>query len=80
MWTWEALSELHWVLCNGKGSHLELRQEPKGSSPFKTPTTGSLKSWDRRVRPRLVWRLLAMDKTFTKGSTTVTKEPLTPKV
>ena len=23
---------------------------------FKTPTTGSLKSWDRRVRPRLVFR------------------------
>ena len=56
LWTWEGLSELHWVWCNGKGSHLELRQEPKGSSPFQTPTTGSLKSWDRRVRPRLVWR------------------------
>ena len=47
LWTWEGLSDLHWVWCNGKGSHLELRQEPKGSSPFKTPTTGSLKSWDR---------------------------------
>ena len=30
------VSELHWVWCNGKGSHLELRQEPKGSSPFQT--------------------------------------------
>ena len=33
LWTWEALSELHWVWCNGKGSHLELRQEPQGSAP-----------------------------------------------
>ena len=21
LWTWEGLSELHWVWCNGKGSH-----------------------------------------------------------
>ena len=27
---------------------------PSASSPFRTPTAGSLKSWDRRVRPRLV--------------------------
>ena len=29
-------------------------QEPQASSPFRTPTAGSLQSWDRRVRPRLV--------------------------
>ena len=47
------LSGLHWVCCNGRRPHLELRQEPQGSSPFQTPITGSLQSWDRRVRPRL---------------------------
>ena len=47
------LSQLHWVWCNGRGPHLELRQEPQGSSPFLTPIAGSLQSWDRRVRPRL---------------------------
>ena len=34
------LPELHWVWCNGKGSHLELRQEPKCSSPFKLRPQG----------------------------------------
>ena len=34
--------------------HLEGRQEPQVSSPFRTPTAESLLSWDRRVRPRLV--------------------------
>ena len=29
-------------------------QEPQASSPFWTATAGSLQSWDRRVRPRLV--------------------------
>ena len=29
-------------------------QEPQASSAFRTPTAGSLQSWDRRVRPRLV--------------------------
>ena len=27
---------------------------PQASSAFRTPTAGSLQSWDRRVRPRLV--------------------------
>ena len=44
---------LHWVWCNGRGPHLQLRQEPQGSSPFQTPITGSLQTWDRRVRPLL---------------------------
>ena len=47
------LSVLHWVWCNGRGPHLELRQEPQDSSPFLTPIVGSLQSWDRTVRPRL---------------------------
>ena len=34
--------------------HLEGRQAPQASSAFWTPTAGSLQSWDRRVRPRLV--------------------------
>ena len=33
LWTWEALSELHWVCCNGRGPHDKLRQESQGSSP-----------------------------------------------
>ena len=28
-------------------------QEPQASSPFRTPTAGSLQSWDKRVRNRL---------------------------
>ena len=39
---------------NGRGPHLEGRQAPQASSAFRTPTAGSLQSWDRRVRPRLV--------------------------
>ena len=50
------LSGLHWVWCNGRGPHLELRQEPQGSSTFLTWIAGSLQSWDRRVRLRLVLR------------------------
>ena len=50
------LSGLHWVWCNGTGPHLELRQEPHGSSSFLTPIAGSLQSWDGRVRPRPLWR------------------------
>ena len=36
------LSRLIWVWCNGRGPHLEGRQEPQDSSPFRTPTAGSL--------------------------------------
>ena len=42
------------VRRNGRGPHLEGSQEAQASSPFRTPTAGSLQSWDRRVRPRLV--------------------------
>ena len=51
-----ALSGRHWVWFNRRGPHLEWRQEPQGSSPFLTPIAGSLQSWDRRVRPRLLLR------------------------
>ena len=37
-----------------KWPYLEGRQAPQASSAFRTPTAGSLQSWDRRVRPRLV--------------------------
>ena len=33
-----------------------MRQEPQDSSPFLTLFSGSLQSWDRRVRPRLLLR------------------------
>ena len=46
----------HWVWYNARGPHLVLRKEPQGSSPFQTPISGFLQSWDRRVRPRILWR------------------------
>ena len=56
LWRWRVPSGLRWVWRNGRGPHLEGRQEPQASSPFRTPTAGSLQSWDRRVRPHLVRR------------------------
>ena len=44
------LSGHHWVWCNGRGPHFEMRLEPQASSPFLTPIAESLQSWDRRVR------------------------------
>ena len=41
------LSGLHWFCGNGKGPHLELRQEPQGSSPFLIWIAGSQQIWDR---------------------------------
>ena len=55
-WGGRGLSGLQWFWCYGRGPHLELRQEPKGSSPFLIRIAGSLQIWDRTVRPRLVWR------------------------
>ena len=54
LWGWRGLSGLRWAWRTGRGPHLEGRQEPQASSPFRTLTAGSLQSWDRRVRPRLV--------------------------
>ena len=42
--------KLHLVCRNGKGSHLEWRQEPQASSPILILIVVSLQSWDRRVR------------------------------
>ena len=50
------LSRLHWVWCNARGPHLELKWEPEGSYPFLTLIPGSLQGWNRRVRPHLVLR------------------------
>ena len=50
------LSGRHWVWCNGRGPHLEFRQEPQVTSPFLTSIQGSLQRCDRRVRPRLLLR------------------------
>ena len=47
---------VHWVWCNGRGPHLELRREPQGPSPLLTSTQMSLQSWGRSVRPSLVLR------------------------
>ena len=41
MWTWEWPLGLHWVWCNGRVPHLELRWEPQVSSPVLT--------WSRAV-------------------------------
>ena len=46
---------LHCIWCNEREPHLELRQEPKGSSPFLTLIPGSLQCSEKRVRPLLVW-------------------------
>ena len=48
------LLELHWVWCNGRGPHLELRQEPQGTSPFLTSISESLQCWNRTVRTHLI--------------------------
>src|SRR5574338_595678 len=33
-------SALHWVWCIGRGPHLQLRQEPQGSSDFRLRSQG----------------------------------------
>ena len=38
LWSWQGLSGLCWVRRNGRGPHLEGRQEPQASSPILTPT------------------------------------------
>ena len=50
------LSGLHWGQCNGRGPHLELRQEPQASSPVLTWVSGCVCSFKQEVTSRLVWR------------------------
>ena len=50
------LSGLHWVWCNGRGPHLELRQEPQGSSAVLTWVSGCVSRFKQGVRSRHVWR------------------------
>ena len=38
LWRWRGPSGIRWVWRNGRGPHLEGRQEPQASSPFRTPT------------------------------------------
>ena len=49
----DGADEIDVVINIGAAKH-EGRQAPQASSAFRTPTAGSLQSWDRRVRPRLV--------------------------
>ena len=51
------LSGLQCVRCNGRGSHLELRREPQGSSPVLTWVLGCVCPFKQGVRSRHVWRL-----------------------
>ena len=50
------LSGLQCVRCNGRGSHLELRREPQGSSPVLTWVSGCVCPFKQGVRSRHVWR------------------------
>ena len=46
------LSGHHWVLCNGRGPHLELRWEPQGSSPVRTWVLGCVSRFKQGIRSR----------------------------
>ena len=50
------LSGLHWIWYNGKGPHLELRQEPQSSSAVLTWVSGCVCCFKQGVRSRRVWR------------------------
>ena len=47
---------LHWVWCNGRGPHLELRWEPQGSSPVLTWVSGCVCRVKQEVRSGRGWR------------------------
>ena len=49
-------SGLHWVWCNGRGPHLELRREPQGYSPGVTWVSGCVCRYKQGVRSRHVWK------------------------
>ena len=50
------LSGLHWVWCNGRGPHLELKQEPQVSSSVLTWGLGCVCLFKQGVRSPRVWR------------------------
>ena len=50
------LSGLHCVQCNGRGPHLELRQEPQFSTPVLMWVSGCVWHFKQGVRSRRVWR------------------------
>ena len=51
--SWQGLSGLCWVRRNGRGPHLEGRQEPQASSWIRTPTARSLQCWAPLPEPSL---------------------------
>ena len=52
LWRWRGPSGLRWVWRNGRGAHLEGRQEPQTSSLFRTPTSGSLPALQPLTPPK----------------------------
>ena len=50
------LSGFHWVWCNGRGPHRDLKWEPQGSSPVLTWVSGCVCHFKQGVRSRRVWR------------------------
>ena len=50
------LSGLHWVSCNRRGPHLELRREPQCFSPALTWVSGCVCHFKKGFRSRRVWR------------------------
>ena len=50
------LSGLHWVWCNGRGPHPDLRQEPQVSSPVLMWASCCVCHFKQGVRCRRVWR------------------------
>ena len=50
------LSGPHWVWCNGRGPHLELRREPQGSFSVLTWVLGCVCHFKQGVRSLREWR------------------------
>ena len=50
------LSGLHWLWWNGRGPHLELRQEPQCSSPVLTCVSGCVCRFKQGARSQRLWR------------------------
>ena len=50
------LSGLHWVWCNERGPHLELRREPQGSSSVLMWVSGCICRFKQGVKSGHVWR------------------------